>query len=53
LAFLSYYVIVIVAFLGALRIAGISYTSILAGVSITGLIVGLATQNILSNLFAE
>ncbi|ACI17032.1 small conductance mechanosensitive ion channel [Coprothermobacter proteolyticus DSM 5265] len=47
-----YYVIVIVAFLGALRIAGISYTSILAGVSITGLIVGLATQNILSNLFA-
>lgn len=47
-----YYVVVIVAFLGALRIAGISYTSILAGVSITGLIVGLATQNILSNLFA-
>jgi len=41
-----------VAFFGALRIAGISYTSILAGVSITGLIVGLATQNILSNLFA-
>jgi small conductance mechanosensitive channel len=47
-----YYAIVIAAFLGALRIAGISYTSILAGVSITGLIVGLATQNILANLFA-
>ncbi|WP_156802635.1 mechanosensitive ion channel family protein [Coprothermobacter platensis] len=47
-----YYVVVIIAFLGALRIAGMSYTSILAGVSITGLVVGLATQNILANLFA-